>query len=452
MTTYGLIAAVLLAQAQPAPVPQGEPAPGLRTAPQPPLMALPTLTLDDALREADKKNLDLKVAQARLAQSQELHWKAWSAYLPQVTAGATALRNNFADVTVDATTLGAPAGTPPIVIQKQHQVTAQARVNQAIFAPQAIYGIAAARAGERLATDSTEGARQDILFGVVQAYYGAAGLRQVVTIQERQLAIAQDHEKDARVRYDAGTTPKVTLLRAEIDRARAEQDLKRAQNSYVAAKISLATLLDRRDPDFEVRVPESPVVPQDGALDQAAERDRPDVKAAGEQITVAEKNRNGVVMRYLPTLGAFGQYQYQNAAGFTGETRTWFVGLSLNWNLIDGFLRESDLRESNAKLYEAEVARASTLARARDEVARARLDLDSAVANRQKAKEQLDLSRENQRLVNVNYRAGAATYIEVSDANTQLNTAELTQVSESLNADLAAMRLLKAAGVFNPKY
>jgi len=41
--------------------------------------------------------------------------------------------------------------------------------------------------------------------------------------------------------------------------------------------------------------------------------------------------------------------------------------------------------------------------------------------------------------------------IEVSDAITALNTAELTLVSESLNADLAALRLLRAAGAFNPR-
>jgi outer membrane protein TolC len=83
-------------------------------------------------------------------------------------------------------------------------------------------------------------------------------------------------------------------------------------------------------------------------------------------------------------------------------------------------------------------------------VRQARLDLDSAVANREKAKEQLALAQENQRLVNVNYKAGAATYLEVTDANTALLQSELTQVSETLNADLAALRVLKAAGAFDP--
>jgi outer membrane protein TolC len=447
----------------------------------------PVLSLDEALRIAEEASLDLKVAQARLDQSKELHRKAWSAYLPQVTAGGTFTHNNvgavaqlpaFSTIRTRSGVPGSPSNPldPPdnpithqplpgapspdvflfsqtveVEIQKQNQLAAQIQATQAIFAPQAIYAIAAARAGERVAADNTEQARRDILFGVTQAYYGAAGLKQVVAVQERQLAIARDHERDARVRYDAGTTPKVTLLRAEIDRARAEQDLKRAQNSYVAAKVSLATLLDRRDVSFEVDVPPPAQLPEDAsALEEAVVHERPDVLAAGEQVVVTEKNRDGVVTRYLPTLGAFGRYLYSNASGFSGASTAWAIGLSLNWTLFDGGLRESDLRENQARVAEAVAARDAAVNRARDEVVRARLDLDSAVANREKAKEQLALARENQKLVDVNYKAGAATYIEVSDANTALLTAELTQVSEALNADLAALRVLKAAGRFEP--
>ena len=471
MTTHALMAALLLAQA-PAPTPS------------PALRAEHTLGLDDALREAQARNLDLVAARARLDQSKELHWKAFSAYLPQVTAGATFTHNDVPDVTFPPPTgyavrdctpgagtiacaatpalpPGLPGGPTPfaivptavenILIQKQDQLAAQIQATQALFAPQAWFGIAAARAGERQATDSVESARRDVLFGVAQAYYGAAGQKQVVTIQERQLAIALDHERDAKVRYDAGSTPKVTLLRAQIDRARAEQDLKRAQNAYQSAKVSLATLLDRDRADFEVEIPPSPPLPENQeALRDEAPRLRPDVLAAQEQVTVAEDNRRGTFSRYLPTLGAFGRYQYANVTGFTGKTTSWAVGLALNWNILDGFLRESDLRENQARVREAEASREGAELRARDEVERARLDLDSAVANRQKAKEQLALARENQNLVNVNYKAGAATYLEVSDANLALLTAELSQVSESLNADLATLRLLKAAGQYDP--
>lgn len=480
--TFAIVTALLLAQPTPAgaappaaPPPAGAAAQPF-VAPRPP--RLPTLSLDEAMREAQARNLDLQASRARLDQARQQHWKAWSYYLPQASAGASYTHNDLPDVTFALPSafairdVGAPApgsaspalpgaptpyaliptGYESFIIQKQNQLAAQFEVTQALLAPQAWFGIAAASAGERAAEQSIEGVRRQILFGVAQAYYGAASLVQVVAIQERQLAIALAHERDARVRYEAGTTPKVTLLRAEIDRARAEQDLKRAQNSYQGAKVSLATLLDRAQVDFDVGLPPSPELPPDlDALAREAPRLRPEVQAAESNLVVAERSHDGVLARYAPNVGAFARWQWANLSGFTGKYATWALGVAISWDLFDGGLREADLREAAARVREADASRASVRAKAVEEVERARLDLDSAVANREKAKEQLALARENQKLVDVNYRAGAATYIEVTDANAALLSAELTQVSEALAADLAGLRLLLAAGVFDPR-
>lgn len=492
MITYALTAALVLAQApapapQPAPPPSATPPP-LGVAPPAPssvtpapqsLQVLRTLTLDEALRETQAKNFDLKVVHERLQQSRELHWKAWSNYLPHVAASGQYQHFDFPDVGVQLPTGYAvrnvtggaipapdpnpglpgtpspyaivPTGLQNAIVQKQNTLTADIQATQAIFAPQAWFGILAANAGERQAAHSAEESRQDILFSAAQIYYGAASLKQLITVQQRNLEIALDHERDAKVRYDAGTVPKVSLLRAQIDRSRAEQDLKRALNSYEESKVSLATLLGRDRAEFEVDIPAQPQLPADlGALHGDALRLRPDVLASREQVTVAERTRDGTIASYLPTVSAFARYDYLNTEGFTGRTTFWTIGLQASWTILDGFLRESDLRENQSKVREAAAARESTALKASEEVERARLDLDSATANRDKAKEQLDLARENQRLVNVNFKAGAATYIEVADANLELLRAAQTLVGETLNADLAALRLIKASGHFNP--
>ncbi|HEX8700452.1 MAG TPA: TolC family protein, partial [Myxococcaceae bacterium] len=52
-----------------------------------------TLTFQEVLTRMETQNLDLQAARARLAQAQELSAKAWSGYLPQITAGASYTRN-----------------------------------------------------------------------------------------------------------------------------------------------------------------------------------------------------------------------------------------------------------------------------------------------------------------------------------------------------------------------
>ncbi|HSM94337.1 MAG TPA: TolC family protein [Anaeromyxobacteraceae bacterium] len=449
---------------------QAEAKPATPAAPPPPAAEAPAaapavqLTLDAALARAAEANYDLAVARAKLQQARQGVWKAWSGYLPQVTASGAYTRNNVEaaiklpiayHVTLDGagSTTGRtdyPLDVVEATIQKKDQLGAQVQATQALFVPMLWGMINAASHGASAAEQSVEAARREILFGVSQLFYGTASLRKVADVQQRLFETARKHEHDAEVRYKTGTIPKVGLLRAQIERAKAEQDLLRSKNGYESMRLALATALDR-PADFEVVDPAEPALPADpAALPQRALEDRPDVKAAREAEAAARGARAGTVGKYLPSVGAFGRWQIANVTGFTGENTAWAVGLAANWNLLDGGLREAELREANAKVAEAEAARRGAEAKATLDVRQATLDLESAQANARKATEQRDLARENQRLIDVSYAAGAATALEQADAQTALSAAEVAAEAEALNARLAALRLLKAAGAFDP--
>ncbi|HEY6098672.1 MAG TPA: TolC family protein, partial [Anaeromyxobacter sp.] len=243
------------------------------------------LTLDDALARAAEANLDLAAARARLEQARAELAKAWSPQLPQIAAGATYTRNDR-EARLELPTgflvrdagspqgppaggavpgaptpyLIVPSGTAEAVLQRRDQVAGQVQATQALLAPQLWFAIDAASLGARAAERSVEAARQDVLFGVAQAYYGMASLAEALDVSARLLEIARRQEEDARTRYRAGAVPRMALVRAEIDRARAEQDVVRATNAHAAARVGLALLLDR-EPDFEVARPPEPALP-----------------------------------------------------------------------------------------------------------------------------------------------------------------------------------------------
>ena len=165
---------------------------------------------------------------------------------------------------------------------------------------------------------------------------------------------------------------------------------------------------------------------------------------------LADKSHRAVYYQYLPSVVGKATYQVSNVTGFSGSYGAWSLAVLASWTIWDGGTRESVLRENEAKVVEAEAVLRKSELTAHNEVRTALLDLESARANRTKAEEQLKLARENMRLIDVNYQAGAATTIEVSDANTALAQAELGSVAETLNAQLAALKLLRAGGAFNP--
>jgi len=177
-----------------------------------------------------------------------------------------------------------------------------------------------------------------------------------------------------------------------------------------------------------------------------------DLQVARLNLEFAAKTRQSIWYQYAPVLLGTAQYQVANVKGFSNSYGAWALGLVLGWTLWDGGVRESDLRDTASKLAEAELGLQSTQIKIRDEIRSTHLALKVAQANRIKAEETVKLARSNYDMVAVNFQAGVATQIEVSDANMQLAQAELGLIAEALNAQLAALRLLKAAGGFNPQF
>lgn len=438
----------------------------------------PVLTLDEALRRADSHNLELASARSRLAQAKEITRKAWAGYLPQVSVSGQYMYSNvdavlamptgyvIRDVGVPTSEAGDPSqgglpGAPTTLvmmpsdfveaeIQKNHQLMGTLQLQQALIVPSLWPAIANASLAVEATELNVQNARREILFATAQMYYSAVTLREAIDVQTRLLEVNEAHVKDAEVKVRLGTTPRISLLRAQIDEAQARQNLRRSELGYASTKSALATLL-ARDPDFEVVRPPEPASPENEPnLGDVALRERYDVQASRVNVELAEGTRRGSLFSYLPTLALIARANASNAAGFTGSYVTWTAGLALNWTLWDGGLREAELREANAKIDEARFNLEATELKAKDEVRRALLDLETARSNSLTATEQLKLARENSSLVQASFEAGVGTYLEVVDATAALTGAELSNLTETLNIDLAVLKLARAAGLFEP--
>jgi hypothetical protein len=73
-------------------------------------------------------------------------------------------------------------------------------------------------------------------------------------------------------------------------------------------------------------------------------------------------------------------------------------------------------------------------------------------SNTSKAVERVALAGDDQQITVLSFKVGAATYLETTAAVESPRQSELNLVAETLNADLAAVRLLKAAGAFKEAY
>jgi len=459
MLLRALVSSVLLTQApnppataEPAPQPAADAPVRLDRVPStsiPEATGLPVLTLEEALAFAEKQSPGLDAARARLQQSRELSNKAWAGYLPSVTASGSYTR-------YPKELSFSMAGIPdPIVLQNQNQLAGQLTAQQALLVPKLWPAIGNAYLGERVGALTAENTRRETLFAVAQAYLGAASLRESLAVQDQLLEVRRGFERDAQHRFEVGDVERLAVLRATLDRKQAEQEVVRSRNAYATAKSALAALLGR-PVDFEVAPPTRTqvAIPADARDAASAEKtaldQRPDAAAARLDVDLARGGRRQVAMEYLPNLFATGNFTATNTGGLTGQATNWNVGLALSWTLFDGGLREASLREASGKIAEANANQRATEERIRDEVRKARSELESAEANLATAEERVKLAWESARLARQSFDAGATTYLQVTDVNATLASAQLSAVAEALNVQLSRLALARAMGLFDP--
>jgi len=425
----------------------------------------PVLTLEEAVRRAGtpQGSQDLVVLRERLEQANANVKRAWSSLLPIVTATGAYTRNSvgaiipFPNFAAGFSEQPGPGGEPITVpnevveveVQPQNMWTAQVQASMPILAMPAYYGIANAKQAVELTEKSITFARNELIFSLTQAYYGAVASKRLIEVSAAQLETAREQERVAQAQFDVGEIPKVGYLRAAVQRASFEQSLVRAQNAYVSAKLAIAALIGVEEP-FTVEAPaQAPEVPSGSvdALVRAGLEGRKDLAAQRDAVEIAERAVKAAYWQFAPVLAANGTYSWTNFGGFTGENSTWAVTISAVFTLFD-FSRYADIEEARSQLRQSRAERENLARTVIREVKTALLELESARANLITAQEGARLATESAQLVRAQYEAGAATYLDVTDANSVEFAARVQVVTEELNTQVAALRLSRAIGKF----
>ena len=425
------------------------------------------MTLEELLQRAESAggNQNLVILREQIVQANDNVTRAWSTILPNVNAAATYTRNSHAasiafpnfEAGLQPSGRTTPSGADILVpvqmfdvtITQLNQWSAAATASMPLLIMPAYYGIAAAKEGVTAAEQSTTFNRNEIVLGIAQAYYGAVASRRLIEVSYSQVQVQKEQERVAKAQFEAGQVPKVNWLRASVARISAEQDLVRAQNSFVSTKLALQQLTGVQEP-FDVVAP-SPVVAPEGAVEELVQvglENRQDLASSRTAVQIAKRVVQSSYWQFAPVIAAQGTYAWANITGFTGSKTNWNVMITATLNIFDGGFRYANIRDARSQERQA-VAQNISLARTvKQDVETSLLNLESAQANLVKAEEQSRLANENATLVRAQYDAGVATYLDVVDALNALFASQVSAVTNELNVQVASLQLSRAIGKF----
>jgi outer membrane protein len=237
----------------------------------------------------------------------------------------------------------------------------------------------------------------------------------------------------------------VDVLRAETAIKAAQRLLAVAVQQRENAASQLRTELDL-DGAVEVEGPDRalPPLPTESELVARAESARPDVDVAQNNLRIARLEVSKQRGFWLPTVRFDGGFVQQKSPFPAAQYS--YGALRFTVPIFQSGEVTARVAGARSVQKQAEIALDEAKVNAREDVRRALADLRSAEIGLQLAGEQLEAAQAEYEQVFDLYRAQEATSLDLAASETSLADARRAVAEETLNRDLAELRVWYAAG------
>lgn len=404
------------------------------------LTALPArpdaLSLGDALSSARQNSPEV---QRSASAKDEAHWRhvgQYSAYLPTVNATANRLLDKkymFTDIEFG----GNPVSIPNIIPTTTYGLNAEINLFDGFASTNRF------RAGEKMehaANREFDWTMFKTDRDVTLQFYRALAARTLQTVAENNLKTLKDHLHDVNLFRSSGLSTNFDVLRVEVQVSEAESELLNANDNAELAKTKLAETLgvdSAVEPNGALPELAPDLITAADAKDPT--KSRPDLEALGERVQGLALQAHAENRHWVPKVSAFGSYTYYNNRNddfdqWNDFRNAYQVGLSLTWNLFDGFKSTAQSHVAVEQQFQAEKTLRAQQLKAKQDLSfwtRKYKYFISVFHARQndigKAKESVRLAREGRKV-------GARTNTDLLDAESELYRAEAGAITAQMGA------------------
>ena len=287
-----------------------------------------------------------------------------------------------------------------------------------------------------MANVSFNATHQQIVFNVIQQFYGYNVAREKVAVTESSLRAADTVGQAAQARFDNGLATKTDLLQAQQQTAQAAYELDSARGDLSDAQVALVGslgILPTTRLQVEEIVEKTFTEDNKDSLDDLIDRalsQRPELVAVLAKVRAGQAEIKRARADFYPKISLEGSAGWQkldiNAydSPYVGNSKPAYgIGIAIDLPLFDGFLRVHKLRIAQSELRSAE----SELTDSRDTVVRevwkAYTDFNTAVQKQESAAKFFSAAQSAFDAALESYRQGLGTYVDVANAQHNLDAA-----------------------------
>jgi outer membrane protein TolC len=408
------------------------------------------LSLDEAMRRGLRQNLGLILQTSAMKNAKGQQMEQLQALLPTVTLNANI---EVEQVNLAAYGLKFPGLNP--IIGPFQVVDFRAKLTQNLVNVASVQNYLSARHNFEGTKLTAEDARDMVVLTVGNAYLLCLADAARIEAVNAQLATSKVTLDQATAAHDAGTSPRLDVLRAQVDYQNQQQSLISTKNQLAKDKLALARTIGL-PLDQEYRLTD--LVPF-AALDnvdpqtafQQALKGRKDLKASGEQVASAKATAGAAFASQLPVAKFTGDFGDQGTTpGHSHGTYTATGDIStpvLQFSKTHGQELSADAQYQVAK------------DKLSDQVQQVNADIRDSILDIQAAAKLVEATHSNVELANEElseaqqrFHAGVSDNLPVSQAQTQTEQANDQYISALYQHNVAKLSLARALGIAQTNY
>lgn len=408
------------------------------------------ISLQEAINRGLKTNLGLLLSGQDVQSARGERWKQLSALLPNVTTSSY-VDGSQVDLAEFGFSFKFPGITIPTVVGPFGYYDSRAYVTQSILDLKSLNKTRAATQDLKAAQYTAKDARDLVVLAVGYNYLLAIADVSRIESVSAQVNTAQALYKQASDQVEAGTSPAIDGLRAQVELKTRQQELIQAKNNFAIQKLALARVIGLAPGQQYELTDKSPYEPfaamkLEDAL-QLAYDSRSDFRAASATVRSYEYSAKAAKAGYYPTISFSGDYGLAGTYDTLGTHGVFDVRGTLNFPIFQGGKVHGDVIEANAQLEQNRQRLENLRAQIDTDVRTAFLNLESSAEQVEVAKSNIDLAQQTLDQSRDRFSAGVADTVEVVQAEEQVATANDSYISSLYNFNYAKISLARALGL-----
>lgn len=408
------------------------------------------LTLDAAIQRGLRNNLGLILQSSNEKSASGQRLQELQNLLPTATGAAS---YTVQQVNLAAYGLKFP-GLNPIVGPFQ-VVDFRAYLTQNLVNLRSIENYLAARHNFEAAKLNAQDARDLVVLTVGNAYLLCIADAARIEAVKAEMATSKVSLDQANAAHEAGTSPRLDVLRAQVDYQNEQQNLIATTNQLAKDKLALARVIGLPlDQKFELAdtVPFSAMeAPDADAAFQQALKSRKDLAAAAEQVKAAKSAKKAAFDEQLPAASFSGDFgDLGTTPGHSHGTYT--ATGQVTAPILQIAKTRGDEEVAGAQSDQAQARLSDQVQQVNADVRDAILDIQSSAKLVEATKSNVDLAHEALNEAQERFRVGVADTLPVSQALAADQQANDQYISALYQHNVAKLALARALGVASTNY